>query len=94
MIYLGLVGAGFDNLRGITVGLDDNYNNTTEMAHAVFEKLKIKYTECEMIDMGEGYPEFIINGKRYLMFPRIGSANGFPYQVIQLRILKTKKNNW
>jgi hypothetical protein len=28
------------------------------------------------------------------MFPRIGSIKGFPYQVIQLRILKTKKNNW
>ncbi|PRR81844.1 hypothetical protein [Clostridium vincentii] len=88
MFYLGLFTTGYNNLRGITVELDELSTNTNEMAYAVYEKLKDQGKECEIIEMGEGYPKFLVDKKKYSMLPRTGSWRGFPVQIVQLRPCK------
>lgn len=88
VVYAILVTMGYDNLRGITIHLDEIYSNTKLMACAVFEELEKRGKECEIIEMDEGYPKFMINGKKYVMVPKMASWRGFPIQVAQLRICK------
>lgn len=72
--YANLVTTGYDNFRGITLQLDEMYTNTNEMACVVFEELKKQGRECEITEMGKGYPKF--------------SIEGFPVQTVQLKICK------
>ena len=72
LAYAGFITLGYDNFRGITIQLDKVYKNTAEMASATFEELKKQGKECEIIEMGEGYPKFIVDGKKYVMVPRVG----------------------
>jgi len=88
VIYAGLVTSGFDNFRGITLQLDDVYNNPKKMACAVFEELQKRGKECEIIEMDEGYPKFLIEEKKYVMVPKICSFKGIPYQVVHLKLCK------
>jgi hypothetical protein len=88
MFIVFLVTTGYDNFNGITLELDEMYTNTDEMACAVLEELKKQRRECEIIEMGKGYPKFLIDGKKYLMTYKMASISGFPVQVIHLKICK------
>jgi hypothetical protein len=84
--YSVLVTTGYNNFRGINLQLDDMNKSTDEMAFEVYEQLKNKGKECEILETGKEYPEFIINGKKYIMIHKIASTRGFPVQAIQLKI--------
>ncbi|MEK6264311.1 MAG: hypothetical protein N2B06_06020 [Clostridium sp.] len=86
--YSVLVTTGYNNFRGINLQLDDMYKSTDEMAFEVYEQLKSKGKECEILETGKEYPKFLINGKKYIMIHKIASMSGFPVQAIQLKICK------
>jgi hypothetical protein len=86
--YSVLVTTGYNNFRGINLQLDDMYKSTDEMAFEVYEQLKNKGKECEILETGKEYPKFLINGKKYIMIHKIASMRGFPVQAIQLKICK------
>lgn len=86
--YSVLVTTGFDNFKGINFQLEKIYKNTDEMAFEVYERLKRKGKECEILETGKEYPAFLIDGKKYIMIHKIASVRGFPVQAIQLKICK------
>jgi hypothetical protein len=86
--YSVLVTTGYNNFRGINLQLDDMNKSTDEMAFDVYEQLKSKGKECEILETGTEYPEFLINGKKYTMIHKIASMRGLPVQAIQLKICK------
>jgi hypothetical protein len=86
--YIFLITIGYDNFRGITLQLDDVYTNTSEMACAVFNELRKQERECEVIEMGKGYPKFLVDGKKYLMTYKMASIYGVPMQVVHLKLYK------
>lgn len=83
--YVFLVTTGYDNLKGINLQLDEMYSDTNEMACAVFAELKKQGRECEVVEMGKGYPQFLVDGKKYLMTYKMASISGLPVQTIQLK---------
>ena len=86
--FSGLVSIGYN--RGINIVLDKFYTNTTEMAYATVEELKKEGKQCEILEIGNGYPKLLVNGKKYILVNNMASAAGFPTQVIQLKIYKEK----
>ena len=86
--YVGLVTLGYDNLRGITLQLDEMYTDINEMACVVFAELKKQGRECEVIEMGKGYPKFMVDGKKYIMISKMASVRGIPVQTVQLKVCK------
>lgn len=86
--YTFLVTTGYDNFKGITLQLDDMYSNTNEMACAVSDELIKQGKECEIVEMGESYPKFLVDGKKYVMTYKMASIKGLPVQTIQLKICK------
>lgn len=86
--YTFLVTTGYDNFKGITIQLDEMYTNTGEMAYAVFSELRKQERQCEIMEMRKGYPKFLIDGKKYVMTYKMASMQGFPMQVVQLKLCK------
>ncbi|MHC1683888.1 MAG: hypothetical protein AB6733_13190 [Clostridiaceae bacterium] len=82
------VTVGYENFRGITVELDKVYDNTSEMAYAVRDELKHRGKQCEIVEIGKGYPKLLVNEKIYTANYKVASVSGFPVQVIQLRPCK------
>ena len=86
--YIFLLSIGYDNFRGITLQLDEVYTSIDEMTCAVFKELRKQERQCEVIEMGKGYPKFLVDGKKYLMTYRTVNMGGVPMQAVQLRLCK------
>lgn len=82
------VSVGYENFRGFTIELDKFYDNTSEMAYAVIDELKRRGKQCEIVEIGKGYPKLLVNEKKYIASYKFASVSGFPVQVIQLRPCK------
>lgn len=86
--YSAFVSLGYENFRGITIELDKVYNNTSEMAYAARDELKRRGKQCEIAELGNGYPKLLVDGKKYTAAYKFASVKGFPVQVVQLRVCK------
>lgn len=86
--YSYFVAIGHENFKGITVVLDKVYNNTSDMAYAVRDELENKGKQCEIVELGDGYPKLSVDGKKYVAVGKVASMEGFPVQVIQLKVCK------
>lgn len=73
---------------GITLELDEMYSSINEMACAAYEELKKQGRQCEIIEIGKGYPKFLIDGRKYFMMPRMTSVYGVPMQVVQFKMCR------
>lgn len=88
MFYTNMVTFGYDNFKGITLELDEMYNNDTEIAYAAVEELRKRGKECEIVELGKGYPKLLVNGNKYSLTYKMASMRGFPVQVVQLKLCK------
>lgn len=86
--YTLLVTVGYDNFSGITLELDNMYNNTREIADAVVNQLEKEGKQCEILEVGNGYPKLLVDGKKYILTFKMASMVGFPTQVVQLKRCK------
>lgn len=88
--YVFLSTTGYDYIHGITLQLDEMYTNINEMADAVLEELKKRGKNCEIIEKGNGYPKFLIDGKKYQLIDKMACVGGAPLQSAQLKLIKDK----
>lgn len=88
VFFSWLVTVGYDNFKGITLQLDQMYNNPTEMAYATVKGLRESGKECEIIELGKGYPKLLVNGKKYTLTHKMASIYGVPMQVVQLKFCR------
>lgn len=86
--YSVFVSFGYENFRGITIELNEVYDNTSEMAYAARDELKRRGKQCEIVELGNGYPKLLVDGKKYTAAYKFASIKGFPVQVVQLRVCK------
>lgn len=86
--YTFLSTTGYDYFHGITLQLDEMYTNINEMADAVLEELKKQGRKCEIIETGNGYPKFLIDGKKYKLIDKMACVGGAPLQSAQLKLIK------
>lgn len=79
----------YDNPNGMDIQLGEIYENTTEMANALLEKLKSEGKKCQMLESTHGrLTLFTVEDKQYIMMYKMDTISDIPTQLIQLKVCK------
>lgn len=83
----------YDNPNGMDIQLGKVYENTTEMANALLEKLKSEGKKCVMLESKHGrLTLFTVEDKQYIMMYKMDTMSDIPTQLIQLKVCKQNIN--